>query len=263
MNYILKVKLGNVYVNCISNDEVYNLFEIIGKNPLIKKIIIIVSDDVISGKPFTDENAEPLTIHVNVANYENIFRNVKFPESVEITLILKTIKLNDINIENLFGNVKKLSLGDFKSCHLSDLLVDCIINSKTLECVNFKCTCVDKIMEKFLKNNKSVKTLMFTYLTGGEMIVIFNYLRENFTITNIIIGGNELDDNRNLITNFRTDDNNFTTDNCYLIHIYLICIRNRNIIIKLYMLMMRRRFDSIVSLLPRRLLIYLLEFLHK
>jgi len=214
------------------------IFENIRKNPRIEILHFELTEDAIPNDRIPVikiKDYSTLKVKLNSENNRHIFNyavslNIPYFILESAVIPLRYLKLWSRIFENNFKNITIFTC----TSNIGIDFVEPIINSKFIKCINFKAMDTESFIEKLIKNNKSIEEIIYSFTSETEEKIIREALINNFTIKEISGGGDY-----------------FSLRNKFLLNA------------KTCMLMMRRRADCIISRIPRRLLIYLLEFLSK
>jgi len=247
--FIRNIKQGLVTIDA-ENGDIMEIFEDLKKVDL--QYFQIFLNKEISVSKVVIEKYNGLKFYMNIGgksikfhyehklNIKNLYikiHSLAYEVSEQSLVCLSSIFKNNIQSLTIEMNVEnKTMIGYFRHE---------LVNSKTILHINFESTHIIHIIGDILRYNKVIKTLEINHLTIDEFEIINNLIELNFSIEEIKLS--------------RYHNSDFT-------HINQICERNKRrklMILKSCMLMMRRRPDCIISLLPRRLLIYLLSYLER
>eukprot|EP01091_Cochliopodium_minus_P020971 TRINITY_DN9374_c0_g1_i1.p1 TRINITY_DN9374_c0_g1~~TRINITY_DN9374_c0_g1_i1.p1 ORF type:complete len:348 (-),score=81.47 TRINITY_DN9374_c0_g1_i1:1-1044(-) len=225
----------NISRNDIKNQGAELLGEFIQKHPNIKTLICGLND-------IGDDGLKSLSQALKIVIFEHLDLSYNFIGEKGISVIMDSLKSNDkityldLSKNNLHNGVKELT--EFINKNTSLRHLDLSYNSLTEQGI--------LEISQSLKQNRNLTSLdlsnNYLQLLGANYLI--DMLKYNYTIIQLGFNGNSIESREKELE---------LSD--------LILLNNINSI-KLCMLMCRKRRDNVISILPRRLLIHLLDYLN-
>ena len=218
-------------------------------------------------------------LSLNTQNYTDFEKQMKL-NLINITELDFSLQKNDHSkMFEYCKQIPNLKMLHFKNCSLEDDKIDqfiSLIKEKKLSYLNLmnnKITQVGakKLFDSLAQNDTlEILNLMFNQIKNED--TLFDFLKQNYTLCILGITGNELSlsTKENLLENLHFNhtlnnilmDNNHPESQHVVNTIREILVENKTKKpIKLLILLLRREKKSILSILPRRLVIYLLKFI--
>jgi len=254
LDFIENINCGILNIDNVHYSQAKGIFGAIAKNPKIK--IVSVNCTNLNGNiRITTFNYKSKYVKANIN-----FVKIKYDENIfefllDLDVLFLFIKAKITTVDRtkaeqlakiLRKNLRGLTL-DLNSHNLNKIywrqINLALADSKSLRAVDFRYTDVSHIIGHVIKHNKCLFYISYTSQNETREVIqdkIEESLKFNSTLLSI-----ESQDNMKIQIKNKL--------------YYNRCILPK--LIKFYMLMMRNRPGCIVSLLPRRLLIYLLDFI--
>jgi len=245
-SFLSYLSQGICYIRNISREYEKEIFENLEKNPNNKNLcLVLLSDASRDDIDIKVEESEILEIRLVLEMHCDMFLFCKMKINKLVLCIncFPSCELIHKALIRIFENeIRHLVLDILYISHDNlGIFMKATVMSKTITSINFKGAGFWNVLGYLLLENKVVTNISCNYLSRLEYEIFRDNITQNYTLTS-------------LCTDY---DGGFDLN-----HINSVCIRNKYIRAKkICILMMRHRRDCVISLLPRRVLIYLLSYL--